>query len=357
MRRLDRLVLGSFTRLMVLTLMALPPLFMLGDLTDNLDDYLRREGVGLSEVLTGYLFMLPQWIQYSLPIAGLVAAVFTVHGMTVNREVVAAKAGGISFYRLFAPVVLVGLIVTGIGFAMADYVPTTNRRASDVLQNTPPSFGNRYDFAFQTESGMLLSARDLNTTTNVLRGITLTLTADEAGEPDIFIEAVEGSWTPELGWVLDDVSFRMLYPDGREHANLARSMRIPGLTERPIEMLEVPRDAEELTMAQLQRQIRISERAGVEPDEWRVAAEERWAVPMLTLIIILFGAPLATTSKRGGAAFGIGIALGSTILYLLLARIWRALGTSGFIEPLTAAWMPNLIFLALAMIFLVRVRT
>lgn len=357
MRRLDRLVMATFTRLMLLTLMALPPLFMLGDLTDNFDDYVDRPGVGLQEVATGYLYMMPQWIQYSLPIAGLIAAVFTVHGMTVNREVVAAKAGGISFYRLFVPVLVIGMVVTGISFAMTDYVPTTNRRASEVLQNRPANLGNRRDFAFQTESGMLLGARDLNTSVNKLRGVTLTLSADGDTHPDVYIEASEGDWIPDGGWTFQNASVRLIYPDGVEHASFAGAMRVPELTEQPVEMLEVPREPDELTMAQLERQIRISDRAGADSKALQVTAAERYAIPMLTLVIILFGAPLATSSKRGGAAFGIGIALGSTILYLLLARIWGALGTAGFIEPFPAAWMPNFIFLGLGLIFLIRVRT
>ena len=42
MRLLDRLVLGTFLRLFVISLLATPPLFVLGDVTENLDRYLDR---------------------------------------------------------------------------------------------------------------------------------------------------------------------------------------------------------------------------------------------------------------------------------------------------------------------------
>jgi lipopolysaccharide export system permease protein len=76
-----------------------------------------------------------------------------------------------------------------------------------------------------------------------------------------------------------------------------------------------------------------------------------------TLVIILFGAPLATSTKRGGTAYGIGVALLSTILYMLLFRISGAVGETGALDPVTAAWLPNLIFLGAGMVFLTRVRT
>ena len=104
MRLLDKLVLGTFLRLFVAGLAATPPLFVLADVTENLDRYIDR-GLTTMQVAAAYLYMLPTYIQWSFPIAALIAAVFTVHNMTMHREVVAAKAGGISFHRLVLPVI------------------------------------------------------------------------------------------------------------------------------------------------------------------------------------------------------------------------------------------------------------
>ncbi|MEE8147057.1 MAG: LptF/LptG family permease, partial [Longimicrobiales bacterium] len=59
----------------------------------------------------------------------LIAVVFTVHSMTVHREVMAAKAGGISFHRLILPVVLAGVGLAVAGLMLAEIVPEANRRA------------------------------------------------------------------------------------------------------------------------------------------------------------------------------------------------------------------------------------
>ena len=97
--------------------------------------------------------------------------------------------------------------------------------------------------------------------------------------------------------------------------------------------------------------------AGGTPNKLRVDREEKIALPVATLIIIIFGAPLATSTKRGGTAFGIGMALLSTIVYMLLFRISGAVGETGALDPFTAAWLPNLVFLGGGLIFLSRVRT
>jgi lipopolysaccharide export system permease protein len=356
MGKLDLYVGWTFTRLFVLTTLAIPPLFMLGDLTDNVDDYLNRDNVGVVQVLEGYLYSFPQWIQYSLPIAGLVAAVFTVSGMTVHREVVAAKAGGVSFHRLFLPIAVVGVAITGVGLVMTDWVPQTNLRAAEALDENRllrvQTF--REDVAIRTESGMLLTARRVTGTAGTISEPQLTI---DTPIDRIHIDASSARWDEEAGWVFSAGRLRRVQPSGLETSQSFLEMRVPSLTETPLDLVQVSREPEEMTTAEIERQIGIIERAGGDANELRVEIEHRAAIPLATLVIILFGTPLATTSKRGGAAFGVGIALGSTILYMLLMRVFSAMGTAGLIDPVTAAWAPNAIFFGLGVLFLVRVRT
>ncbi len=355
-RRLDRYVFTTFTRLFFLTLLAVAPLFMLGDLTDNIDDYLRRDDVGVARVIEGYLYSFPQWFQWSLPIAALVAAVFTVSRMTANREVLAAKAGGVSFHRLFLPMLFVASAVTGVGFGVADYVPRTNRVAMDLLGNRPILRTFRDDFTFRTEGGMLLSVRRLNVDQGTLQDVVLTREGDDGSR--LHIEAGSGNWAPLAGgWQLTQGRVRHVFEDRSETAMRFDRMRVPALTETPEELLAIARDAEEMTRAEIERQVGIIERSGGQADALRVEAAQRGAIPVATLVIILFAAPLATTSKRGGAAFGVGLALGSLILYIMLLNIWGAMGAAGIVGPATAAWTPNAIFLLLGLVFLIRVRT
>jgi lipopolysaccharide export system permease protein len=81
------------------------------------------------------------------------------------------------------------------------------------------------------------------------------------------------------------------------------------------------------------------------------------AIPATCLIIAVFGAPLAITSPRSGTAFGVAISLGTTVLFLLLMQIAKAVGAGGVVDPVVAAWMPSTLFLLIGLLLLVRVRT
>jgi lipopolysaccharide export system permease protein len=353
-RILDRMVLANFFRLFVLSIFATPPLFILGDVTENLDRYIDR-GLSLLQVALAYLWMLPLYLQWSFPVAALIAAVFTVHSMTLHREVVAAKAGGISFHRLIRPVLVGGAVLMVVALTLSELVPITSRHANRILQNEPPR-GWRADFVYQTEGGLALAVTRLTLDDNRMTGV-VALQRGPSGEPVMHVDAETASYSPGEGWTFYSGKLRQIEgPDTTRTFKFSR-LKIAGLTETPPELLETPRHEEEMSYRELGRFASIVERSGGQPKKLLVNREQRISIPVATLIIILFGMPLATNSKRGGTAYGIGISLGTTLLYLLMFKVAAGFGAGGAIPPLWAAWLPNVLFLAMGLVLYSKVRT
>lgn len=355
MRILDRLVGVTFLRLFVVSILATPPLFILGDLTEQLSNYI-DQGLTSMEVAHGYLYNVPEYVVWSFPIAGLIAAVFTVHGMTQHREIVAAKAGGVSFHRLILPILVLGAVLTGLALSVTDLVPLSKRKAGDILEQRATRRISRPAFTYQTEEGLLLSAQRLEVTTGQMSTVGLHRPPSMGDSTAMHVDA-ESAVHDTLGWRLEIGTMRRIWPDGGESTLRFQSFRYPGITERPEDLMEEPREEEEMTYAELERQARIVERAGGNADGLRVKREQKLAIPVATFVIILFGAPLATSSKRGGTAFGVGISLGSTLFYILLLKVSGALGSAGAIPPEWAAWAPNVLFAVAGLVLLARVRT
>lgn len=355
MRILDRLVAGSFVRLFLAFVIGAPILFVVGDWVENMDRYLDR-GIPIGRVLLAYLYQLPQFILWSFPIAGLIASVFTVHGMTTHREIVAAKAGGISFHRLIVPMLVLGALLTGAALWLMEVAPEGKRRSAEILEERNRRMDWRSDFVVQSEDGRMLAARRLAVSTRSMESVILTRLG-ENGAPTVHISAGSARWEEGRGWIFREGYYRILRDDGSETAIRFGTLRSPGLTERPEELVEEVRNEDEMTRAQLARQVDIIRRSGGDPRDLEVKLHQKLAIPAATFVIVLFGAPLATSVKRGGAAFGVGASLGSTILYMLLLRVAGSLGSTGAMDPLLAAWVPNAIFLAAGLVLLVRVRT
>jgi len=355
-RILDRLVARSFMKVFLAFILGSPILFILGDITENLEDYL---GAGLSwfDVGLAYVYKMPQFIQWSFPIAALVAAVFTVQTMTLHREIVAAKAGGISFHRLIVPVIVLGVLLTGVALGLEEVVPRSNRRAADILGQEDTRREWRTNFVFQGEDGRNFTIQRLSVADGTLTGIVMETVDPSTSRPLTHLTAEYAAYDPEVGWTFNEGFYRVFLDGGEEVAAQFQRFRTRGFTERPEDFLEEPRKPEEMTRKEMGRLADIILRSGGTPTKLLVDREEKIAIPVATLVIILFGAPLATSTKRGGTAYGIGVALLSTILYMLLFRISGAVGETGALDPMAAAWLPNLIFLGAGMVFLTRVRT
>lgn len=355
MKILDRLVAFTFLRLFVVSILATPPLFILGDLTERLDNYLDQE-LPVGEIALGYFYNLPEYLHWSFPIAGLIAAVFTVHGMTTHREVVAAKAGGVSFHRLILPILLLGGLLTGAGLAATDLVPLSKRRANDILQQRDPSREWRSDFVYSTEDGLALGVQRLELFPPLMNGVGIYSPARGPDSVAIHVE-VGDAVHDDAGWNFRHGTLRRIWPDGTEAAARFANLRIPGVDEVPEELMDDVREEEEMTYAELERQARIVERAGGSANELLTKKEQKLAIPVATLVIILFGAPLATSNRRGGAAYGVGVSLATTIAYVLFLRVAGGFGAAGALPPLYAAWLPNVVFFVGGVVMLARVRT
>jgi lipopolysaccharide export system permease protein len=353
---LSRYVIRQFMGTFIGLVLGLPMLFIIGDITDNIDKYIDR-GITGGRLLLSYVYIYPQFVLYGFPIAALVATVFTIGGMTRHQEITAAKAGGISFYRLFFPVVTLGVILVGVSLGLGELVPITlGKRATLMGEQTTSTKGPRLNFVYQTEREGVLTARRLDPAIGEINQLALERNAAR-GQPGIHRIATRAAWTQRGGWKLYGGYTRILHADGREVTARFDSLRVPGLVETPEDFLGDPKEPEQMRYAEMSRFIGAIERSGGDANPLRVERGQKLALAAAVIVIIIFGAPLATSSQRGGAAYGVGISLGITILYLLLFRVGKALGSSGAIDPMIAAWGPNILFLVAGLALMTRVRT
>ena len=350
------LIARTFLRIFVLFVLGAPLLFIVGDIVEQVDRYFDR-GLTVGELTTAYVFMLPEFISWSFPIAALIAAVFTIHSMTQHREILAAKAGGISFHRLMAPLVVVGLVLTGAGLILSELVPVAKRRSGQILRSEEVGRQWRADFVFKTDDDRTLTVRRLNLYPPSMTQVVLEVPAGSNGEAAQHLQASRAPFDNVRGWKFENGYLRILPDRAAPLTFYFDSLRSSSFGEPPRGLLARPDDEDEMTDSEIDRMVANITRSGGDASTLLVEKGQRKAIAVATLVIILFGAPLATSSPGGGAAYGIGVALGSTILYLLLFRLAGAAGQSGALSPILSAWLPNVLFLACGLILLKRVRT
>ncbi len=105
-----------------------------------------------------------------------------------------------------------------------------------------------------------------------------------------------------------------------------------------------------MSLRELKRYSKRMAALGVSPLELETAAYSKIAYPISNFIICALGVPIALKLRRLPKAGIFFIALAVSFLYLWLMEISKALGSSGFIPPIAAAWIPNAVFGSLALI-------
>lgn len=357
-RPLDRYVFLEFWKIFISTALGFPLLLVVIDLTDNLNKYLSRN-LPRRNIIMSYVYWLPDSMFMVLPAAVLFATVFSIGNFTRHSEITAAKASGISFYRLIAPILLGAIIACGLDLALGEVVPITNQRRADLLEEKAAAATQttRYNFAFAGEYGRVYKIGTLNTNSGGMDLVQIERKGSGVEYPTYVLTARTGQYTPKRGWTLGKGYLEVMPDTTSSFAVAFDSLRDRRFSERPADMMAKPRSPEEMRYEELTRFIKAQERSGSDANLLRVERALKIAIPATCLIIALFGAPLATSTQRGGSAYGIGVSLATTVIFLMMIQLTKAIGGKGLIPPDLAAWVPGVIFGAVGLVLMARVRT
>jgi lipopolysaccharide export system permease protein len=353
---LDKYVFVEWMKIFVSTALGLPILLVVIDLTDHLQTYLNRNLPG-ADIALSYVYWMPQSMFLAMPAAVLFATVFSIGNFTRYSEITAAKASGISFYRLIAPILVGALIAAALDLVVAEIMPTTNSRRNDLLGESNVSAGTqRTNFAYAAEYGRVYKAQSLDVTQGTIEKLQIERKGKGPDYPTVLVSSnaarhAQGGWTIEQGEM-------HVVPDSlHDFAVSFGTMRDRLMTERPSDLMAKPRDPQEMRFSELSRFITSLERSGGDANLLRVERALKLAIPVTCLVIALFGAPLATSTQRGGTAYGIGISLATTITFLMLIQLTKAIGGKAMLPPDAAAWLPDALFAVMGLVLLARVRT
>ncbi len=111
MRLLDRYVLKNFLRAYFYCIAAFFLIWLVFDISDNISVFLDAR-VSAGEVVQYYLTQIPQIIVILLPVALLLALLFSLSRMSRRNEIVSMLTAGVSIPRLLLPLICMGLFTS-----------------------------------------------------------------------------------------------------------------------------------------------------------------------------------------------------------------------------------------------------
>jgi lipopolysaccharide export system permease protein len=175
-------------------------------------------GKGLPWTVIGEVFLLslPFIIAMTLPMAVLLAVLYTFSHLAADNEITAMRASGISVYQVLTPVLIWGACMSAFNFAFVDQVlPRSNARLRSLLIDIgrkKPTFELREQVINEVPpSQYFLRASRIDAATGRLRGVTIYDVGGEASRRIIYADS--GSMAYAEGQT--DLSLRLY--DGSIH--------------------------------------------------------------------------------------------------------------------------------------------
>ena len=359
-RTLDRYIVRSFLRYYLYALLAFITIYLVVNFIESVGGFMER-GTDVGTVARYYMLMVPFVIKWINPIAVLLGVLFCISILSKSSEITAMKAGGISLYRVFAPLILMGALIGGFGWGLGEtVVPPANEEmiaikkwVFDRMDQEARMRTNDYSANLRNDN--LLYAGTLDAYNGRMSRPSLIIFHDDAAAGVARrIDAVAAEYI-DGEWIFYDNEVRTFDPRGVQ-LDLERidEMTVP-IEEAPDEFGVLSKTPEDMTYSELEGYIELLERSGKEAHKERVELELKISVPLANLIVVLLGAPLAIRTSRSGTALGFGVAVLLGFVLWGFIAMGRALGQSGVMSPFWAAYTPNILFCVAGIILIWRV--
>jgi lipopolysaccharide export system permease protein len=315
--------------------------------------------IGLTDFIRLFSYIFPNMFLYSIPMSAMMGMIIAFSRLTVDREILALKANGISVYTILPPVLLVSLLIAGItGYFSVRLIPTGEIAMKQLmfqLAKEKIDKGIKENAFTEALGDVVVYVQSIDQATGAwgnvwvsdMRGQALpTITMAQSGsmvgdtrQMQVTIVLENGSLNRPDGAYAQTVSF------DRYKINIP--LHIPSV----IDGEDIARQSMgSMTMEQLEQAAQQWGRSSDQGRDALVHYHKRLALPVGCFILSLLGLPLGLRARVGRSAIGIPLGLGFFILYYILYTLGKNSVQDSSIPVALAMWLPNLVFLVLTLI-------
>jgi lipopolysaccharide export system permease protein len=304
-----------------------------------------QRGLGAAGMARYAVLRAPRLIDQAIPLGVLGGSIFAFMKLAGESQIVAIRASGVSIYRITtmcAPAILAAMAVNFI--AVEVVAPRTDPMLQTWWSATAPAKERPVDkpHAFRVGSDVVIA------TPGDIDGRALTAVKiyrrDGLGRLIERIDAQSATYLPG-GWLLTNTQFVRFMKDGVSRGEAGQMTWASGF--RPRDVRAVFSGDPAITAMSAARA--LTGGGSERPKSYYLTQLQRaFAHPAGALAMLLLAAPVALANFRSGegVTFVLG-ALGAGLAFIVADGLLTAMGESGAVSPILAAWTAPVVFCAL----------
>lgn len=377
MKIIDRYIIKEMLFPFLYGVAAFTVLFMSVSSNELISNIVSVSSKGGWQLLSKYILsMLPQVLVYTFPMGVLLATLMAFGRLSGDSEIIAMKAGGVSFIRIGIPALFLTVIISIVSAYMMEYiVPEANYTATNIIlkQALKDAQEDKENLVFSSyEPGgyeRRIFAKSLNEALGELTGVMMFYFKQEHRAREVY--APKAVWKNNLWYLVQPRIYEFNENQEVKFESQSVSAILP-IKESPMEISKREKKPAEMPRKELVAKIALmkdmANTAAVSLDKpseasyrklyrkMRLILYQRHAIPVTCFVFGLFGIPLALRPQRTSTSIGLGLSLVFILFYYMLMTAGRAFALSGSISPLTGAWLPNIVFGIIGVVLFINAR-
>ncbi len=353
MKIIDRYVITSFLKSLFFAVMVFSFIICITYIFDRLN-IVFKFGAPISLFLLSLVYSFPAWLSLIFPVAGLLAALFSMGDLARNNEITALRTSGFSILRIAAPLIFSGIILS-VFFMFFDntVIINSNKKYAKIWKYKIKKQAEHPNEGFNVvriEKDKIFSAKIIDGNNEKITGLIL-LGLDKQMNLNEKITAKEAKWKDGELELIDatEGSFK----DGNFIVKKFLHKKIQ-FAKKPSEFINIKKKPDEMSYNEISDLIVRLDKSGIPSHQQVVHKHSKLAKPVAITIMILLGIPFAIKTAKTAKIFSFAVSIFTGFLYWGAVSLFLAMGMNRTIKPLFAAWLPNLIFLLVAAILIYR---
>lgn len=355
LKTLDLYIIRKFLGTYIFAIILILAITVMFDINEKLDAFIKAP---LEATIFDYfLNFLPYFANQFSPLFTFIAVIFFTSKLADNSEIIAMLASGVSYRRLLRPYVISAAVIALSTYVLSAYIipPANVERiefTNTYVKNKRVDYGS--NIQMMVAPGEIAYMSRYDNTTKI--GYKFSLEKFENKKLVSRLTAQTIKWDTLYQWQVRDYMIRD-FEGVREH--ITNGKRLDTIIPiEPRDFLIAKNDHEMMTTPELKNYIsRQKERGVANIKSFEIEYERRFAMCAAAFILTIIGMSLSSRKVKGGMGINIGIGLVLSFSYILFSTVTSTFAVSGYTSPFVAMWIPNFIYIIIAIVLYRRAST
>jgi LPS export ABC transporter permease LptG/LPS export ABC transporter permease LptF len=323
-----------------------------------------RNSSSFGSILEIVLFLLPDMLTVTIPMAVLVGILLGLSRLAADSEITAMRASGIGVWSFVRVVAIVAIAAWAISMANTMYfAPKATAamiRLENSLANAQASYEVQPHVFYEDFKNYVLYVQDVR------------VGAGAAHWQGIFLADVSDPSAPKIttadrATVVNgpNQTISMRLRDGTEIGSVPNqpsqdTVSTFGQTDLPLEagsQQELHLGHSDTPILAMGNREILARTHGRNGRLYEIEFEKRLAYPAACLVLMLVGVPLGISSRRGGKGAGFVLTIGLVFVYYFLSSTGTALARQHKLPAFLGVWQANIIFAVCGIVLLRQMAT